>query len=131
MSPWQKEMTTTYAYEVLWQCDFAVASEQRYEQGQFENQDGIEIYSAVQGILTAAASISKLLWVTIPSENPRASGLSDEAYAVQRSHDWPTSEQRAGWEADRERNDDFTARLEAASAILAHLGMNEDGQPNL
>ncbi|BAS10571.1 hypothetical protein AHiyo4_39930 [Arthrobacter sp. Hiyo4] len=48
-----------------------------------------------------------------------------------RAHGWPTSEQRAGWAAERERQDEFTARIEAASAILAHLGVNEDGQPDL
>jgi hypothetical protein len=43
-----------------------------------------------------------------------------------RAHGWPTSAQRAGWEADRARQDEFTARLEAASAVLALLGEGVD-----
>ncbi|WP_457948334.1 hypothetical protein ACTAQI_20405 [Pseudarthrobacter sp. alpha12b] len=43
-----------------------------------------------------------------------------------RSHGWPTSQQRAGWEADRARQDEFTARIEAATAVLAHLGEGVD-----
>lgn len=39
-----------------------------------------------------------------------------------RAHGWPTSQQRAGWEAEHARNDDFTARIEAATAVLAFLG---------
>lgn len=42
-----------------------------------------------------------------------------------RAHGWPTSEQRAGWEAERARNDEFTARIEAATAVLAFLGEDE------
>lgn len=43
-----------------------------------------------------------------------------------RTHGWPTNQQRAGWESARERNDEFTARLEAASAVLAFLGEGVD-----
>ncbi len=43
-----------------------------------------------------------------------------------RAHGWPTSQQRAGWEAERARHDDWTARIEAASALLAHLGEGVD-----
>lgn len=40
------------------------------------------------------------------------------------AHGWPTDAQRAGWEAERARNDDWTARIEAATALLAHLGLD-------
>jgi hypothetical protein len=43
-----------------------------------------------------------------------------------RAHGWPTSEQRAGWEAEHARSDEFTARLEAATAVLALLGEGVD-----
>ena len=43
-----------------------------------------------------------------------------------RAHGWPTSEQRAGWEAEQTRNDEFTARIEAATAVLALLGEGVD-----
>lgn len=36
------------------------------------------------------------------------------------------SEQRAGWEAEHARQDEFTARLEAATAILGLLGEGVD-----
>ena len=43
-----------------------------------------------------------------------------------RAHGWPTDEQRAGWEADRARQDEFAARIEAATAVLALLGEGVD-----
>ena len=43
-----------------------------------------------------------------------------------RAHGWPTDQQRAGWEAEHARNDEFTARIEAATAVLALLGEGVD-----
>ncbi|MEV8182946.1 hypothetical protein [Specibacter sp. NPDC078692] len=54
-----------------------------------------------------------------------AAGAGISTNTVQRwgcKHGWPTTEQRTGWEADRAKRDEWTARLEAASAVFALLG---------
>lgn len=54
------------------------------------------------------------------------SGTTVQKYG--RAHGWPTQEQRAGWEAAQASQDEWSARLAAAAAVLAHIdGTVPDG----
>lgn len=47
------------------------------------------------------------------------SGTTVQKYG--RAHGWPTTEQRAGWDEQQASSDEWTVRLEAAAAVLAHM----------
>lgn len=76
-----------------------------------------QLETAVADTLKAGGSVR---------ETAAASGVS--ARTVQRygkKHGWPTDEQRARWEADRAVRDEWTARMEAATAMLSYLGEDD------
>lgn len=92
MNEWDERMIATYAGEVEWQCYFAILAADRYNecmvrylQKDFGVREHLEAYSSAQGILTAAAAISKLLWVSMPKDAPADSGMTQEEYSERRS----------------------------------------------
>lgn len=89
---WQEEMIRTYLIEMMRQRDFAlhsangyIAARKKFKQQKFTYGNSVEMYAAAQALLTAAAQISKLLWVVMPKENPPGSGFSDQEYAAKRT----------------------------------------------
>lgn len=78
-----------------------------------------QLEAAVADALKAGGSVREVAAAT------RLSTTTVQKYG--RAHSWPTSKQRASWEADRIRHDDWTARLNTASAMLAHLGEDVEG----
>jgi len=76
-----------------------------------EAQQQVEL--AVADALKAGGSVREV------SAFSGLSGTTVQKYG--RAHGWPTSEQRAGWEAAQASQDEWAARLAAATAVLAHM----------
>ena len=76
-----------------------------------EAQKQVEL--AVAGALKAGGSVREV------SSLSGLSGTTVQKYG--RAHGWPTQEQREGWEAAKASQDEWAARLAAATAVLAHM----------
>ena len=76
-----------------------------------EAQQQVEL--AVADALKAGGSVREV------SAFSGLSGTTVQKYG--RAHGWPTTEQRAGWEAQQASQDEWAARLAAATAVLAHM----------
>ncbi|AYR01536.1 helix-turn-helix DNA-binding domain protein [Arthrobacter phage Seahorse] len=80
-----------------------------------EAQQQVEL--AVSDALKAGGSVREVAAIS------GLSGTTVQKYG--RAHGWPTQEQRDGWEAAKASQDEWAARIHAASALLAHLGQDE------
>ncbi|WNM64524.1 helix-turn-helix DNA binding domain protein [Arthrobacter phage MidnightRain] len=76
-----------------------------------EAQTQVEL--AVADALKAGGSVREV------SAFSGLSGTTVQKYG--RAHGWPTQEQREGWEAAKASQDEWAARLAAATAVLAHM----------
>lgn len=72
-----------------------------------------QVELAVAGALKAGGSVREV------SALSGLSGTTVQKYG--HAHGWPTVEQRAGWEATKASQDEWAARLAAATAVLAHM----------
>lgn len=76
-----------------------------------EAQKHVEL--AVADALKAGGSVREV------SAFSGLSGTTVQKYG--RAHGWPTTEQRAGWEVAQASQDEWAARLAAATAVLASM----------
>lgn len=77
-----------------------------------------QLEQAVADALKTGASVRELA---------KATGLSSTT--IQKyghAHGWPSETQRRAWAEQKAARDEFTARMEAANALLRHLGEDPD-----